>query len=114
MDSRAGTAVVTTNFMTYSLIAMDDRIAKKQHDCIWCPEKIQIGEKYKDERSNYGGEFQHHHWHPECHEAFLALFHETGEDEIYPHESKRGSSEHADAAMRSLEATLEQRQGGGE
>ena len=81
--------------MTYALIGIDDRVAKKQHDCIWCPEKIKAGQKYRDERLIYEGQFQHNCWHPECHEAFLNVFRDTGEDLIYPHESKRGSTEHA-------------------
>lgn len=53
----------------YTLLSESFPVARKQHRCIWCGESILPGEKYRDERSIFDGEFQYHKWHPECCDA---------------------------------------------
>lgn len=77
--------------MSYTLLHEADRVARKPHDCIWCNEKIQRGETYKDERSVYDGEMQLHRWHPECQVAADKFFKESGECEFEAHACKRGT-----------------------
>jgi hypothetical protein len=79
----------------YALLSENTRKARKEHRCIWCPEKILKGESYLDERSVYDGAMQNHHWHPECRSAASKFFYETCEEEFMAHECKRGTSEPA-------------------
>lgn len=81
--------------MSFHRISFTEPKARKQHLCIWCPEKIAVGEKHIHEVSKYYEDFQDLRWHPECHEAASKYFSESGEDEIYPHACKRGTSEEA-------------------
>lgn len=55
--------------MSYTLLSERTRVARKPHRCIWCWEAIPAGESYVDERSVHDGEFQQHHFHPECRDA---------------------------------------------
>ncbi len=80
--------------MNYQALQQSKLKARKQHDCLWCSEKILSKEIYYYEVGVYDGHFQHNRWHPECLQAFYKSFKETGEDLIYPHESKRGGTEH--------------------
>jgi len=78
--------------MSYSLISRTEPTARKEYNCIWCPEKILRGEKHVHEISK-ADEFQNHRWHLECWSASQEYFSENpGEDMLYPHESKRGSA----------------------
>lgn len=53
--------------MSYILLGERDiKAARKAHKCIWCGQRIEIGQPYTYERSIYEGEPQSHHWHPEC------------------------------------------------
>lgn len=81
--------------MSYHLIHETKPKARKEYPCIWCVEKILPGEVHVHEVSKFDGELQDHRWHPECHEASKTYFSESGEEEFYPHECKRGSMEHA-------------------
>ena len=85
--------------MSYQLIAEDERIARKAHQCVWCPEPIAKGERYYDERSKYEGDFQYHKWHPECRDALMArLKQQKGcyyDEGFAPHAQNRGSMEEA-------------------
>ncbi len=72
----------------YRLISESYQKARKQHKCIWCGEKIVIGEKYRREASFYD-EFQTHNWHMECNAAAQIEF-GHGEVEFSPHENPRG------------------------
>jgi len=78
--------------MTYKLLSEHNRTARKDHNCIWCNEKILKGQTYIAEHSVYDG-FQNHHWHPECRQAAVKWFYESREDEFDPHIFKRGTSE---------------------
>lgn len=79
--------------MSYDLLGLTKRRARKIHACIWCNEKIQQGETYEDEASVYYGELQRLRWHPECYAAAQVWFREFGEEEFEPHACKRGTSE---------------------
>lgn len=79
--------------MSYTLFTEHTRKARKEHRCIWCPEKIQAGEKYVDERSVYDGNIQRHRWHPECKTAADKFFRESREEEFVEHSCKRGTAE---------------------
>ena len=79
--------------MSYTLFSSDVRTAKKAHTCIWCGQKILVGEKYTDERSVYDGNIQRHRWHPECHADSVKYFRESGEEEFTPWDNERPSLE---------------------
>lgn len=64
--------------MTYTLLSEHTRKAQKAHQCIWCWQRINVGETYVSERSVNSGEFQNHHWHPECRAAMLVEAEEEG------------------------------------
>ncbi len=52
--------------MGYELLCETKPTARKDHRCIWCGQAIPKGSKYVHESSVFDGEFQNHHWHPEC------------------------------------------------
>lgn len=52
--------------MSYTLLSETKPIARKDHRCIWCGQKISKGERYVAERSVFDGDMQNHHWHNEC------------------------------------------------
>jgi len=79
--------------MSYGLLRLTRRRARKAHACIWCAEKIQPGETYKDEASVYYGDLQHLKWHLECRAAAEQFFREYGEGDFEPHACKRGTTE---------------------
>lgn len=77
--------------MSYTLFSLDQRKAKKEHQCIWCGQKILVGEPYKDERSVYDGNIQRHRWHPECSDDSEKFFRESGDEEFDPYQNERPS-----------------------
>jgi hypothetical protein len=81
--------------MSYQLLSETTPVARKQYSCMWCVERIKIGEKHVHEVSKYDGEFQDHRWHPECLDVCREYILESGEDTFEAHECKRGSQEHA-------------------
>lgn len=40
--------------------------ARKEHVCIWCEEKILVGEKHHRQAGRVYGEFQDNRYHAEC------------------------------------------------
>ena len=80
--------------MGYQLLNLTRPVARHDHRCIWCPETIVAGLKHVHEVSVFDGEFQDHRWHEECNKAFQDSY-SPDEPEIYPHECRRGSTEHA-------------------
>ncbi len=60
-------------------------IARKQHKCIWCGEKIEPGFEYMRQRSVFDGVFQNHAWHPECNDDFI----EEGDTEFTAYSAER-------------------------
>jgi hypothetical protein len=81
--------------MSYTLLSETLRKARKEHRCIWCPEKINAGEQYQDERSVYDGQMQDHKWHPECLVAAKEFFIIERDAEFMPHEFDRGTHDEA-------------------
>ncbi len=77
--------------MSYRLISESTLKAGKRHRCIWCGETIPKGSMYVREASTFDGDFQNHHWHPECRDASVDYFND-GEDEFCPHENERPPS----------------------
>ena len=75
--------------MSYVLLSESFPRAKKQYDCIWCGQKIEVGEKYCREGSVYDGRMQNHQWHIECSLDSQRYFKESGEEEFDPYENKR-------------------------
>lgn len=77
--------------MSYQLISKTLPKARKEYPCIWCSEKILIGEIHLKEVGEFEGDFQSNRWHEECHNAAQMYFNESGENEFTPYENKRGS-----------------------
>lgn len=75
--------------MSYTLFAMTHPVARKDHRCIWCGQKIAKGEQYTFERSVFDGEMQNHHWHPECLEDCRIENEHAGEWEFMPYSNDR-------------------------
>ena len=73
--------------MGYTLLSETRPIARKDHRCIWCGEKIPKGEQYVAERSVFDGDMQNHHWHQEC----LEDVHENNDTawEFMPYSNER-------------------------
>jgi len=74
--------------MSYELLSSSRPIARKDHRCIWCGQKIEKGTKYRSEQSVFDGEFQNHHWHEECDRAAQEYF-RYGEEEFEPYGNER-------------------------
>lgn len=81
--------------MSSELLSERGHVARKSHSCVWCPEKIGVGEKYVATSLKYDGDFDYSKWHPECIEAQKQDFKQTREDEFPPHAFKRGTNEPA-------------------
>jgi len=60
--------------MSYERIHESMRKARKAHVCIWCGERISIGETHIYEFSKFDGDTQTHRWHPECDDAATDYF----------------------------------------
>jgi len=75
--------------LSFTLLHSETRVAAKEHCCIWCNEKIVVGERYLRESSIYDGDFQDQKWHLECHKACLEENKGQTEWELYPGESER-------------------------
>ena len=78
----------------YLALSETEPVARKEHRCIWCPEKILKGERHLKEASLYQGDFQNHRWHMECRRAATSYFSDHNNDgEFESHEFKRGTTE---------------------
>lgn len=67
-----------------------NQIAKKEHRCTWCSQRILIGEKYA-RWANVDDSFFVSKMHEECVGAMLDEFRETGDNEYLPFENERPS-----------------------
>ena len=79
--------------MSYTLLSQTEPKARKEHRCIWCGEKILVGEQHTHERSIYDGNFQNHRWHGECFKSSREQFSEWDDCEFEPHQNERGQRE---------------------
>jgi len=75
--------------MSYQLLSESKPKARKEHRCVWCYQKIIIGETYRREKSVYDGEIQNFAWHLECDEACKEEYKISGECEFSPGENDR-------------------------
>jgi hypothetical protein len=79
--------------MSFTLLSERNRTANKEHHCIWCGEKVLVGERYVSVAGKHYSEFQFNRYHPECLKAMHQFFTENRyEDEFEPHEFKRGTT----------------------
>ena len=76
--------------MSYELIRESWPVARKPYKCIWCGERIPVGEQHRHEISKYDG-LQDHRWHRECHEDAAEYF-RGGEEEFSPYDNERPPS----------------------
>ena len=79
--------------MSYELISESWPKARKEYNCIWCPEKINKGMQHIHEVSKYDGDFQDVRWHIECLSAFDEYYKATRDGEFDPHSHLRGRIE---------------------
>jgi len=75
--------------MSYTVLTQKQPKAKNVHTCIWCGEKIVIGEKYHSESGVYDGDFQQTKWHLECNLVAVEEFKTSKECEFQAHENER-------------------------
>src|ERR1035437_214709 len=92
--------------MSYQLISKTLPKARKEYPCIWCSEKILIGEIHLKEVGEFEGDFQSNRWHEECHNAAQMYFEESGENEFTPYENKRGSIDEKSVISERVENSL--------
>jgi hypothetical protein len=78
--------------MHYTHLSNTTPVARKIYPCVWCNEKILLGEKHVKEVGTYDG-FQSNRWHNECYNAAVKAFKENDDYEFEPHSCKRGTSE---------------------
>jgi hypothetical protein len=77
--------------MSYRLLSETSPKARKQYRCVWCGERINVGERHAHERSIFDGEFQNHRFHHECIDAMREEASENGgEVEFGYYDNPRG------------------------
>lgn len=79
--------------MSYVSFKQKTVTAKARRRCIWCPQMIEAGSEYIRYAGLQYGKIQAIDFHPECLAAMNSLPGKEAEI-IFPHESKRGSTEH--------------------
>ena len=75
--------------MSYTPLSESKPKARKEHQCIWCGEKILIAENYHRETGIYDGGFQHSEWHLECILDAQEYFRKSLECEFDPGQNER-------------------------
>jgi len=75
--------------MSYTLLDETRPKARKEHQCIWCGEKILIGETYRREKSVYDGNMQDHKWHLECNLDAQEYFRKYGDEDFDAGQAER-------------------------
>lgn len=81
--------------MSVQVINDRDQVARKQHDCIWCREKIDAGTKYHLQVVVVENYWQANKYHPECFEAAGEFWRDDPGCLFDAHSFKRGSTEEA-------------------
>lgn len=59
--------------MSWTWLGETFPVARKPHQCVWCGELIQVGEKHQRYVGTMDGEFQSSRCHMECRAAMNAL-----------------------------------------
>lgn len=80
--------------MCMEVLRDQDLKAAKDHQCVWCPEKILKGEKYHLQAGVYEGEMQTCRYHADCFEAACEAFH-RGDCDFEPNSHARGRTSEA-------------------
>jgi hypothetical protein len=75
--------------MSYTELKHETHKAKKQHQCIWCGQMILIGDSYVYTTGTYMGDFQTHHFHPECENACIDELNDMHAEEFEPFDNER-------------------------
>lgn len=81
--------------MSWDLISDTRPVARKNYKCIWCGEKIPIGEKHVHTISNYCGDFQNHRFHNECNDAMDEHCSKQHDGEFEPYRNERPLAQQA-------------------
>lgn len=68
---------------------------RKEYDCVWCGEKIAIGELHRSRAYVFEGDFNSDRMHQECSKAMGSMRHDEICDGFEPFSFKRGSTEGA-------------------
>ncbi len=79
--------------MSFQLLSLTHPKARKEKPCIWCGEKIHVGESHVHYSGVQDGDFQSTRIHSECYLAMQKDFLESGEDDFPPYSFKRGTTE---------------------
>ena len=80
--------------MSFRLLEITRPIARKEHTCEWCGEKINKGEKYVRVKGIYDDNFQDTCMHLECDKACIKFFNDNVSEDTYdPYIFKRGTTE---------------------
>lgn len=80
--------------MSWTFLSRTEKKARKPHECIWCGQPIEKGQKYFREVGINDGDFQDNPFHPECVEACAEELRESYEDSFIPYENERPTNQH--------------------
>jgi hypothetical protein len=79
--------------VSWQHLSTDRPKARKDYKCVWCGERIPVGERHVAVSGIMDGDFQSNRFHAECDTACQQEMKQSGEDCFMPHEYKRGSTE---------------------
>lgn len=81
--------------MSCQVLSDNDHTARKAHDCIWCREKIEIGQIYHVQVVVHEGDWQSNKYHPECFQAAIDFWREDLDGDFDAHAFERGTTQEA-------------------
>lgn len=80
--------------MSYDEIRSKEVTTRKNHQCCWCGERINAGEKAQARSYRMDGDLRSDHMHPECNTASIdVVTYENTFVEWQPGDYPRGSTE---------------------
>lgn len=62
------------------------RVARKEHTCEACQQKIQVGEKCKYECGKFDGEFFNRYYHKDCYMTMQDFFSDYPDDDTFDYD----------------------------